>query len=56
MKLLLQENEEGIIGERKIKWISVESERFDKKKLKEDLPETYENYVSTTTYRRFSVV
>lgn len=56
MKLLLQENEEGIVGERKIKWISVESERFDKKKLKEEMPETYDKYVSTTAYRRFSVV
>lgn len=56
MKLLLQENEEGIVGERKIKWISVESERFDKKKLKEELPETYDRYVSATAYRRFSIV
>ena len=56
MKLLLQENEEGIVGDRIIKWISVESERFDKKKLKEELPEIYDKYVSATAYRRFSIV
>ena len=56
MKLLLQENEEGIIGERKIKWVSVESNRLDQKKFKNELPEVYDKYVCSSSYRRFSIV
>lgn len=56
MKALLQENEEGIVLDRRIKWISVDSEKFDKKKLKEMEPETYGKYITNTSYRRFSVV
>ena len=55
MKFLLKENEEGIVGNRKIKWISVQNERLDQKKLRNELPEIYGKYVTTQSYRRFSI-
>ncbi|MDD4112526.1 MAG: YqaJ viral recombinase family protein [Herbinix sp.] len=56
MKVLLGENEEGVVGDRKIKWISVGSERLNTRKLKEEQPEIYDKYSNTIAYRRFSVV
>jgi putative phage-type endonuclease len=55
LKALLGENESGTLGERIITWKSISSERLDTKALKSDLPEVYAKYLSTSSYRRFSI-
>lgn len=55
LKDLLKENETGTINEHRVIWKTIESEKFDSKKFKQDHPDTYASYVSKSTYRRFSV-
>ena len=55
LKAYLKENEVGIIGDRKVSWKSVISTSFDKKRLKQENKEIYEEYVTKTEYRRFMV-
>ncbi|HWQ88883.1 MAG TPA: YqaJ viral recombinase family protein [Desulfitobacteriaceae bacterium] len=55
LKALLGENESGTLGERIITWKSISSERLDTKTIKSDLPEVYAKYLSTSSYRRFSI-
>ena len=55
LKELLGENETGIINGRSVAWKSVNSERFNSKGFKKDHPELHQRYVSTSSYRRFSV-
>lgn len=49
------ENEIALIGDRKITWKSVNSNRFDSKSFKKDYPDLYEQYAKKSSYRRFSV-
>ncbi len=55
LKELLGENENGIINGRSVAWKSVNSERFNSKSFKEDHPDLHQQYVSVSSYRRFSV-
>ena len=55
LKSLLKDNESGLAGNRRVNWTNVSSHRLDTKRLKVDEPELYDQYVSITTSRRFSV-
>lgn len=55
LKSYLKENETGYIGEHRVSWKQVKAASFDKKKLKEELPDIYENYVVEKSHRRLSV-
>ena len=59
LKDLLGENEAGIVKTDdtlyEIKWKNVNSSKFDQKKLKEDKPEIYEQYITNSGYRRFEI-
>lgn len=55
LKEMLGENEVGVIGENTVTWKAISQERLDSKTLKSEHPAIYKKYVSTTTYRRFSI-
>ncbi|UOF92965.1 YqaJ viral recombinase family protein [Fodinisporobacter ferrooxydans] len=55
LKDMLGEHESGWIGERKVIWKSVASNRFDSTKFKKDHPDLYGQYVKESLSRRFSV-
>lgn len=55
LKVYLKENEEGIVGNRKISWKQVQTKRLDQNKLKEEKPELYDKYLVEGSYRRFMV-
>ena len=55
LKSYLKENEAGFIGDHRVSWKQVNTTAFDKKKLKEELPDIYENYVVQRSHRRLSV-
>ena len=47
--------QKAILGDKKIKWSIVNSNRFDQKKFKEDHPELAEKYIKQSQSRRFSI-
>lgn len=51
----LKNNEVGVVAGRKIKWKTVKSSRLNSKKLKEDNPQLYENYLCESQYRRLQI-
>lgn len=55
IKAMLGGAEKGYIGDRKVSWKTVVSNRFDSKTFKKDQPEIYEKYCKQSEYRRFSV-
>jgi len=55
LKAMLGDNETGICQGRTVTWKSIDSERFDSKKLRAEMSELYEKYVNKTSYRRFSI-
>lgn len=55
LKAMLGDNESGIIGDRIVTWKSILSDRLNSKLLKDELPEVYAKYVSTSSYRRFNI-
>lgn len=55
MKNSLRENEIGLAGDYKISWKQVNTTRFDKAKFKQDNPDLYDKYITSSYYRRFSV-
>ena len=55
LKDMLKGNETGIIGNRVVTWKSIQSERLNTKKLKEEMPDIHEKYVSVSSYRRFTI-
>lgn len=55
LKEKLGENEIGIIGDRKVIWKTVSRTSVDSKKLKEEKPEIYDQYLKTTSYRKFDI-
>jgi len=55
LKALLGDNESGVAGDRIITWKNIVSERLDSKVLKVEQPEIFKKYLSTTSYRRFSI-
>lgn len=56
LKALLGEHERAVLGDWKIRWPTVTTNRLDAKALKADHPDIYEQYVKTSTYRRFTVM
>ncbi|MDQ0158841.1 YqaJ viral recombinase family nuclease [Alkalibacillus salilacus] len=50
----LGEHEEGSSNRFVAKWKTVNSTNFDKKKLKQDYPDLYEQYTKESSYRRFT--
>lgn len=55
IKAYLKENESGTVGNRRIDWKTVTTTTFDKKRLKEERWEIYEEYCGKSSYRRLSV-
>jgi putative phage-type endonuclease len=55
LKMLLGENETGLIGGRQVNWKTVDSARLDTKALKEAHPEIYAAYAKVGSTRRFAV-
>lgn len=55
LKHLLGEHEEGRIGDTVVTWKNVESKRIDTNRLKQEKPDIYEQYLKTSTYRKFDV-
>lgn len=55
LKAMLGENETGIIGDRTVIWKSLTIERFDSKKLQQELPDIYSKYLTPSTSRRFTI-
>lgn len=56
LKDMLGENESGVIQDRTVKWSNVSKTGFDSKRLKEEMQDIYEKYITHTQYRRFVVV
>ena len=55
LKQLLGDNEVGWVGERKVTWKTITSQRLDTKKLQAEHPDIYAKYVKESSYRRFSI-
>lgn len=55
LKLYLGENERAENGQFMVSWKSVQSNRLDEKRLKEEEPEIYEKYKKSVSSRRFTV-
>ncbi|MED4917582.1 lambda-exonuclease family protein [Geobacillus thermodenitrificans] len=55
IKALLGEHERGRTSEYVVKWSVVNSNRFDSKRFAKEHPDLYQQYIQTSTYRRFSI-
>lgn len=55
LKEMLKENDTGIINGRVVSWKTIESERLDTKRFKQEQPELYSSYSNKSTYRRFTI-
>lgn len=55
LKMMLQENEVGVIGERKVTWKTVVSRQLDRKALKAEMPDIYDRYNKPVETRRFQI-
>jgi len=55
LKILLKENEAGVVGEYKITWKNQSAKRLDTKELKANEPELFEKYAKQTETRVFRV-
>ena len=55
IKQLMGDAETAFIGERKISWKTIKSERLDSKRLKKEMPEIYKEYIKENISRRFEV-
>ncbi len=55
LKALLKDAECGTVGSRSITWKQVSKSYLDGKRLKEENPRIYEDYLKKTSYRRLSV-
>lgn len=55
LQAMLGDNERGIVGGRRVEWPTVTQSRLNTKALKQDHPDIYEQYLETTTFRRFVV-
>ncbi|SMB95511.1 putative phage-type endonuclease [Desulfonispora thiosulfatigenes DSM 11270] len=47
--------ETAIIRDKKVTWKTINSNRFDSKEFKKDYPDLYDQYVNTSSYRRFQI-
>lgn len=56
LKMELQDNEMATVGDKYIvTYKTIESERFDSKKLKQEMPEVASKYIKTSSYRKLSI-
>ncbi len=55
LKIYMQDNARGYVGDRKVYWTDVTSNRFDGKAFQSDNPELYQQYMKESSYRRFQV-
>lgn len=55
IKQLLGDSEVGAIEGRTVSWKTINADRLDSKTLKADHPELYNQYLKTSSYRRFSI-
>lgn len=55
IKLLMEQNEQGIIGNYVVNWKQVKSKKFDTKSFEKENPELHHNYCKESAYRRFTV-
>lgn len=53
--LEMGEFEKAFIGDRKVTWKFIKSNKFDSKKFKNDYPDLYNQYANKNEYRRFTV-
>lgn len=55
LKGYMKENEVGIVGGRKVTWRPISKSMIDSRKLRDEKPDIYNAYLSTTSYRRLLV-
>lgn len=55
LKVMLGENETGIINDITVSWKNVTTNRLDTKSFKEEVPEIYDHYVKPSISRRFTI-
>lgn len=55
LKFLLGDNEIGLLGERRITWRTVNSNRFDSKAFEKSHPDLYRKFMKPSSYRRFDL-
>lgn len=55
LKAMLGENEIGKFGDRLVTWKNITSKRIDTNRLKKEKPDIYEQYLTTSSYRKFDV-
>lgn len=55
LKSYLRDAEVGMVGERKIIWKQIYKNSLDQKRLKEEKPDIFEDYLTQSSYRRLSV-
>lgn len=55
MKGYLKDNEKGIVGNRQVTWKSVTTTSIDKKRLEKERKDIYEEYTTSSRYRRLIV-
>ena len=55
LKSYLKEAEVGIVGDRKVMWKQVERSGLDTKRLKQEKPDIYADYLMQSQYRRLTV-
>lgn len=55
LKMMLGENEIGIVGDRKVVWKTVVSKSLDRQALKAEMPDIFERYTKPSETRRFQI-
>ena len=55
IQVKMGENEIAIIGDRRVTWKTIHSNRFDSKRFKQDYPDLYKKYTNETSYRKFQI-
>lgn len=55
LKGMMQDSEKGYVGSHVVSWSTVQRRSLDSKKVKEMLGNRYEDYLVTSSYRKFSV-
>lgn len=55
LKDIMKENEKGYVGDHVVKWTTVTKQSLDSKKLKAVLGNDYDDYLKTSSYRKFTV-
>lgn len=55
LKQFLGENERGLIDDKKIIWKTYIRSSVDSKKLKAEMPDIYEKYIKSSSYKKFSI-